>query len=61
MAPAEEPEIAVAVMLVEGGYSSNAAPVIKGMFNEYFDLKEDGEKKTEKVNKVNVNGKNQMQ
>lgn len=61
MAPAEEPEIAMAVMLVEGGYSSNAAPVIKGICDEYFDLNEDGEKKKEKVNKVNVNGKNKMQ
>ena len=51
----------MAVMLVEGGYSSNAAPVIKGICDEYFDLNEDGEKKKEKVNKVNVNGKNKMQ
>ena len=61
LAPAENPEIAVAVMLVEGGYSSNAAPVIKGMFNEYFGLNEDGGMKKEKINKVNVNGKNKMQ
>ena len=61
MAPAEEPEVAVAVMLVEGGYSSNAAPVVKGIFNEYFDLNEDGEKKKEKVEKVDVDGKNKMQ
>lgn len=61
MAPAEEPEIAVAVMLVEGGYSSNAAPVIKEMFNEYFDLNKDGEKKTEKINKTSVDGKNKIQ
>lgn len=61
MAPAEKPEIAVAVMLVEGGYSSNAAPVIKGIFNEYFDLNKDGEQKKEKINKASVNGKNRMQ
>lgn len=61
MAPAEKPEIAVAVMLVEGGYSSNAAPVIKGIFNEYFDLDKDGEKKKEKINKASINGKNRMQ
>lgn len=61
MAPAEEPEIAVAVMLVEGGYSTNAAPVIKEVFNEYFDLKEDGEKKKETINKTSVNGKNKIQ
>ena len=61
MAPAEEPEIAVAVMLVEGGYSTNAAPVIKEMFNEYFDLKEDGEKKKETINKTSMDGKNKIQ
>ena len=61
MAPAEEPEIAVAVMLVEGGYSSNAAPVIKEMFNEYFDVNEEGEKKKDSVKKIDVNGKNQIQ
>ena len=61
MAPADEPEIAVAVMLVEGGYSSNAAPVIKEMFNEYFNLKADGEKKKEAVKKVEVNGTNKIQ
>ena len=61
MAPAEKPEIAVAVMLVEGGYSSNAAPVIKGIFNEYFDLDKEGEKKKEKINKASINGKNRMQ
>ena len=61
MAPAEEPEIAVAVMLVEGGYSSNAAPVIKEMFNEYFALNKDGEQKNETVNKTTVTGKNKIQ
>lgn len=61
MAPAEEPEIAVAVMLVEGGYSSNAAPVIKEMFNEYFALNKDGEQKKETVNKTTVTGKNKIQ
>ena len=62
MAPAEDPEIAIAVMLVEGGYSSNAAPVVKDMLNEYFGF-EDGEDETKdnNVKKTDVNGKNTVQ
>ncbi len=61
MAPADNPEIAVAVMLVEGGYSSNAAPVVKGIFNEYFDISSSGKKEKDAAAKINVDGKNKVQ
>ena len=38
LAPAEDPEIAVVVMLVEGGWSTTAAPVTKDILNAYFGL-----------------------
>ena len=38
LAPADDPEIAVVVMLVEGGWSTTAAPVTKDILNAYFDL-----------------------
>lgn len=38
MAPAEDPEIAVVVMLVEGGWSTTAAPVTKAILSDYFNL-----------------------
>ena len=59
MAPAEDPEIAIAVMLVEGGYSYNAAPVVKAMLNEYFNLED--ENKDNKAEQTDVNGKNKIQ
>ncbi|MBR5315253.1 MAG: hypothetical protein IKU44_00555, partial [Firmicutes bacterium] len=62
MAPAEDPEIAIAVMLVEGGYSSNAAPVVKEMMNTYFNIDDgDENKKDAKVEKTDVDGKNTVQ
>jgi len=37
MAPAENPKIAVVVMLVQGGISSNAAPVAREIIGSYLD------------------------
>ncbi|MDO4485225.1 MAG: penicillin-binding transpeptidase domain-containing protein [Bacillota bacterium] len=37
LAPADDPEIAVAVMLVQGGTSSNAAPVAREIIGKYGD------------------------
>jgi len=62
MAPAEDPEIAIAVMLVEGGYSSNAAPVVKEMMNEYFNIEDnENEQKDSGVKKTDVDGNNTIQ
>lgn len=58
MAPADDPEIAIVVMLVDGGYSFNAAPVVKDLINAY--LQQDKADNT-KVNKTEMNGKNEMQ
>ena len=38
MAPANEPRIAVATLLIQGGYSSNAAPVNKQVMGKYLKL-----------------------
>jgi len=38
MAPAEDPQIAVVVLLVQGGTSSNAAPVAREIIGDYFDM-----------------------
>ncbi|MDR3305312.1 MAG: hypothetical protein LBS85_04675 [Clostridiales Family XIII bacterium] len=38
LAPAEDPQIAVAVLLVQGGTSLNAAPVAREIIGDYFDL-----------------------
>ena len=37
LAPAEDPQIAVAVMLVQGKSSSNAAPVVREIIGKYGD------------------------
>ena len=37
MAPVEDPKIAVVVMLVQGGISSNAAPVAREIIGSYLD------------------------
>lgn len=58
MAPADDPEIAIVVMLVDGGYSSNAAPVVKDLINAY--LEQDKADSTN-VNKTDMNGTNEMQ
>jgi penicillin-binding protein 2 len=44
MAPAEDPEIAVACLIVQGGPSSNASPVVREIRGQYFKLKEADEK-----------------
>ena len=38
MAPADDPQIAVATLLIQGGYSSNAAPVNKAIIAKYLEL-----------------------
>lgn len=58
MAPADDPQIAVAVLLIEGGYSSNAAPVTKEIIAEYLKLYDDEEVK---VKKTKNTGKNKVQ
>lgn len=40
MAPAEDPEIAVAVMIAQGDTASNAGPVAREVMGKYFQLKE---------------------
>lgn len=66
-APADDPQIAVVVMLVEGGYSSNAAPVTKAILNQYFGLDKNSnseDKNKEKENsyvKITNNGANVVQ
>lgn len=37
MAPADDPKIAVVVLLVQGGISSNAAPVAREIIGSYLD------------------------
>jgi penicillin-binding protein 2 len=44
MAPAEDPEIAVACLIVQGGPSSNASPVVRELIGQYFKLKETDER-----------------
>ena len=36
MAPAEDPQIAVAVMIAQGGAAANAAPIAKEVMGAYF-------------------------
>lgn len=38
LAPANDPKIAVATLLIQGGYSSNAAPVNKAVIGKYLSL-----------------------
>ena len=61
MAPADKPEIAVATLLIQGGYSSNAAPVNRAVLGKYLSLekqdkaaakkKADAKKKTDSGSK----------
>ncbi len=44
MAPADNPKIAVVVLLVQGGYSSNAAPVAREIIGEYLQVEADTDK-----------------
>ncbi|MDR1042802.1 MAG: hypothetical protein LBL54_02735 [Clostridiales Family XIII bacterium] len=43
MAPADDPEIAVVCLIVQGGPSSNASPVVREIIGQYFKLKEQDE------------------
>jgi hypothetical protein len=40
MAPIEDPEIAVAVMVVQGVISSNVSPTLREVIGDYFALKD---------------------
>ena len=40
MAPAEDPQIAVAVMIAQGGAAANAAPIAKEVMGTYFQQQE---------------------
>ncbi len=59
MAPADNPKIAVAVMIIDGGYSSNAAPVAKDILEAYLGI-DDADNKV-KVSKTDMDGKNRVQ
>ncbi|MDR1292055.1 MAG: hypothetical protein LBJ91_01480 [Clostridiales Family XIII bacterium] len=43
MAPADDPEIAVVCLIVQGGPSSNASPVVREIIGQYFNLKQQDE------------------
>ncbi|MGN0658922.1 MAG: peptidoglycan D,D-transpeptidase FtsI family protein [Emergencia sp.] len=58
MAPADNPKIAVAVLLIEGGYSSNAAPVARDVIAAYLDVYDEVEPDT---TRTDMNGKNKAQ
>jgi hypothetical protein len=49
MAPADDPEIAVVCLIVQGGASRNAIPVVKELIGRYFDLKKDDEKEKRSI------------
>jgi penicillin-binding protein 2 len=49
MAPADDPEIAVACLIVQGGPSGNAAPVVRELIGQYFKLKKQDEKNSIKI------------
>ncbi len=40
LAPAEDPEIAVALLVVQGGLSSSVTPIAREIIGDWFDLKE---------------------
>ena len=47
LAPADDPEIAVACMIVQGGSSGNASPAVREIIGEYFKLKKKDARKVE--------------
>jgi penicillin-binding protein 2 len=49
LAPADDPEIAVVVMLVQGGRAANALPTLRECIGQYFKLKKADEKNDFKV------------
>ena len=58
LAPADDPQIAVAVLLVEGGFSSNAAPVAKEIIADYLNVYDEEEVD---INKTDMDGTNKVQ
>jgi len=40
LAPAEDPEIAVALLVVQGGLSSSVTPIAREIIGDWFDLKD---------------------
>ena len=60
LAPADDPQIAVVVLLVEGGFSSNAAPVVKDIIADYLNVYDEDEDEV-KVNKTDMDGTNKIQ
>lgn len=52
MAPADDPEIAVVCLIVQGGASRNAIPVVKELIGKYFDLKAEDEKNNRSIDYV---------
>ena len=55
LAPADNPQIAVAVLLIQGGYSSNAAPVNKAILKKYFSLYGSSKGTTENTDQTGTN------
>jgi penicillin-binding protein 2 len=43
MAPADDPEVVVACLVVQGGSSNNAAPPVRELLGRYFELKAEDE------------------
>ena len=40
LAPADDPQIAVACMVVQGGGSVNVSPIVREILGDYFDLQD---------------------
>lgn len=55
MAPADNPKIAVAVMLIQGGMSSNAAPVTKAVISQYLDAYGTNAKNVKTTDQIGTN------
>lgn len=47
LAPADDPEIAVACLVVQGGSSGNASPIVREIIGEYFKFKKKDDKKVD--------------
>jgi penicillin-binding protein 2 len=50
MAPADDPEIAVVCLIVQGGPSGNATPVVRELIGQYFKLKEQDAQAKQRIN-----------
>ena len=55
LAPADDPEISVSVLLIQGGYSSNAAPVAKTIITKYLNVYGDDKPDTTKTDNTGSN------